>query len=381
MRLVRLARAATARSMIFRFGLVSMLVALGSEHAAWAQPESDEPTPPGQRAPSRSRSKQQTAPKKSATSKKMPSASKPAPKVKTTESVTGTSATGLSDEPAAPISDEPRRAPGDEPASPSRKGEPGGAVHVDEPGGDTSGEPETDTPTLAHVPGAEDDAVHFGLGVHLRAIFFHPWMLRFLFEESTPVNSTAFGAEAVVRYGRNDFIGAVEFGFFTPEDGNYLESGDDPRTQTDYLDFRDFNSLYLSVHYVRHFGITNWMSFVLGGGVGIQVFLGNVFRVSNDADICTPENASDEDQCFPKGMDPTNRSAFLNATQNQGTRGEDTPDNPKVFEDDRFLPAPVLPLVHLMAGLNFDLGDFNLRVDGGFRNAFYFGATLQYFLF
>ena len=40
---------------------------------------------------------------------------------------------------------------------------------------------------------------------------------------------------------------------------------------------------------------------------------------------------------------------------------------------------PVFPLLHLMLGVNFHLHkNFNLRVDGGFHNAFYFGLGGDY---
>ena len=40
----------------------------------------------------------------------------------------------------------------------------------------------------------------------------------------------------------------------------------------------------------------------------------------------------------------------------------------------------MIPIVHLLVGVNFKINEqFSVRVDGGFHDAFYFGAAGHYF--
>jgi len=60
--------------------------------------------------------------------------------------------------------------------------------------------------------------------------------------------------------------------------------------------------------------------------------------------------------------------------------GKDSPQSPCMFvEDDVW---PVVPIVHLLIGLNFKVtNEFNVRVTGGWHDSFYVGATTQWFFF
>ncbi len=265
----------------------------------------------------------------------------------------------------------------DEPSKPGAQGagEPG-AKGGGEPGAKSADEPDnpvTDTPVVAKAPTTSK----FGVGLHIRAMFIHPWLLGLFFEESTPLNSMAFGAEFVYRRGTFDIIGSVDFGFYSPTDGNYLEKGKNPATEVDYVQFDGLNVLAFSVHFIKHHSILPWMSFVWGGGVGIGIVLGDLFRVSA-GDNCDSGTAGDESRCRVVGMNPDNPDAWLNDPKNQGTEDQDSPTNPKRWRETDVWP--VVPIVHLLVGFDFKISDqFSVRVDGGFRNAFYFGATGHWF--
>lgn len=324
-----------------------------------------EPTPPKSGEPSKPAAKgEPTKPD----AKKKPADSEPTPPV------TGKK----SDEPGGASSGEP-----------SKSGEPGakgagepGAKGSGEPGAKGSGEPtapKVGEPASA-TPVVTKPVEHkFGVGLHIRAMFIHPWLLGLFFDQSTPLNSMAFGGEFIYRRGTLDIIGSIDFGFYSPKDGNYLENGKSPATEVDYIQFDGLNVLAFSVHFIKHHEILPWMSFIWGGGVGIGIVLGNIYRVSAGKG-CDSETAGDESRCMPNSntWDPNNPNRWLNDPNNQGKESDDSPTNPKRWKEDGVWP--VVPIVHLLVGLDFKISDqFGVRVDGGFRNAFYVGATGNYF--
>ena len=291
---------------------------------------------------------------------------------------------------SAPIlaqNDEPASgAPSDESAStdePAQPSEPQQVGEEPQPSGDepaagpknTANEPAK--PVVAVTsPEQTEPQTQYGVGFHIRAIFVPSWLLNLFLDASTPLNSVALGGEFVRRKGDFDIIGSIDFGFYSPQDGNYLSKGGDPTTDTDYVHFDDLNAFSLAVHFIKHEQILPWMSFVWGGGVGISFVLGNIYRASNSG--CTSDNVSDTSQCKPLGMDPNDPMAWINDPANRGEEADDSPENPKLYRETGV--PPVLPLIHLLVGFNFRINDsFSVRVDGGFRNAFYAGATGHYF--
>jgi len=107
--------------------------------------------------------------------------------------------------------------------------------------------------------------------------------------------------------------------------------------------------------------------------LGFGIVLGDIYRISNSG--CTPENVTNINACYPKGMDLTNREKWL---AEHTASGEDSPDNPHLYREDG--KWPVIPIVHLLLGVNFKISEqFSVRVDGGFHDAFYVGAAGHYF--
>jgi hypothetical protein len=76
-------------------------------------------------------------------------------------------------------------------------------------------------------------------------------------------------------------------------------------------------------------------------------------------------------------MDPARRDEFL--ADHAGTKSQDSPETPHLFKEEDVWP--VVPIVHLLVGLNFKISDqFSVRLDGGWRGVtFYTGATGHYF--
>ena len=286
-----------------------------------------------------------------------------------------------------------------EPARPGSQagasGEPG-APASGEPGAPARGEPGTNrineppAPPAAAVAAAAAPRRQFGLGLSIRSVFIHPWMMGAFLQESTPLNSMAIGGEFVYRKGTFDIVASVELGFYSPEDGNYLGKNKNAATDVDYLQFDGLNLLTFGVHFIKHHPILPWLSFIWGGGVGLGVVMGNIYRVSAGKG-CDASTAGDEASCYPyAGWDPKNPEAWLNNSSNWGRDGDSCADaekgkgdcddynNPKRFKEGSVWP--VVPLVHFLLGVDFKITDsFGVRVDGGFRNSFYVGAAGHYF--
>jgi hypothetical protein len=264
---------------------------------------------------------------------------------------------------------------GDEPTAPGgnargepapRAGEPG-APRAGEPGAPRAGEP----PTVKAKPKRD---VLYGFGLQVRGIFVPSWFLKMFLDNSTSLNSASIGAEFIRRKGNFDLIASMNFGFYSPPDGNYLGRGKNPMVDTDYVQFRNLNVLAFGVTFIWHHDFLNWLSLVYGAGLGFGVVLGDIYRVSNGTSGCA-SNPGDTSQCYPVGMDLNNRDTWL--ANHQCSSGQDSPGTPCQFREDG--KWPVIPIVHLLIGVNFKVTDqISIRADMGWHDAFYFGATGHY---
>lgn len=310
-----------------------------------------------------------------------------------------TKAAAPSEEPAPPAK---TAADSDEPAPPAKGGseEPQapGAASGHEPGQSIDGEPkDPNEPTAPAKPVAtkkrtRKTPLQIGVGVHSRAMFLPSWLLGVGFDENTQMTSAAIGAEVVFRRGTFDIIGSIDLMFHGVDDGNFLGKGKNAATETDYLHFDNFNFLGFAVHFIKHHPVLPWMSIVWGGGVGLGITLGSIYRVSAGRG-CNGETAGSEGLCIPDSAswDPRNPSDWMDDPINHGVDGDSCPadqkgqglcddyNNPKRFRDEDMWP--VVPTIHLLAGVDFKISDhFSVRVDGGFRHlSFYMGATGHYF--
>jgi hypothetical protein len=293
-----------------------------------------------------------------------------------------------SDEPAPPGGATPAA-----PAAPVKSDEPGaktgepGAAKTDEPGGAKAGEPgaaATAVPAEEPPPVVKkvNKEVSYGAGFQFRGVFV-PFLGLFL-DAHTDLASVALGGEFIRRKGNMDIVASVNFGFYSPPDGNYLGGGNPPSVDTDYIQFRDLNVLSFDVAFIWHHHFNSWVSLVYGAGLGIGVVLGDIFRISTFQGKCNHENVDNIDECNP--VNPNDAAGLAKWKDNpdawladqQACTGGDDPLNPCQFREEDVWP--VIPVLHLLIGVNFKINEqFSVRVDGGFHNAFYVGAATHYF--
>lgn len=280
-----------------------------------------------------------------------------------------------------------RRADDDEPTPPAQRGKPKTApaqvkAKAAPPAAVTPPLPRTE-PRPPEPRTKPNRGVQYGVGVHVRGIFVPEWFLKAFLASATGLSSAALGAEFVRRKGDFNLVASMNFGFYSPPDGTYMGKNKNPAVDADYIQFRNLNVLAFDVAFIWHHEFLPWLSLIYGGGLGLGIVLGDIYRISGFYGNCTPDNLKDFSQCNP--VNPANpndladwnksRNAWLNA---HTASGADTPEAPHLYRESG--TWPVVPIIHLLVGLDFKINEqFSVRVDGGFHDAFYFGAAGHYF--
>jgi hypothetical protein len=189
---------------------------------------------------------------------------------------------------------------------------------------------------------------NFGMQAHGRVIFIPDFILDRLFSthpSGTVTANTGLGLE----YGTRSYQLVLELDWTGAQlaEGNWLVKGGPPFAAK----YAEIDLHWLSVDFsVRgqsHFG--DIFSIYYGGGVG----LGGLVGVLNQTEV------------LPSCVEPIETCGhWRNVTHGQ----------PK-------LPSLVWPVVHVVAGMQLELGSYGLiRLEGGFKNAFYLGLAAGFHL-
>lgn len=200
---------------------------------------------------------------------------------------------------------------------------------------------------------AQKGQSQFGVGARVRYIFMPTSVLNLFLDHSTPLSSFGVGAEVVRRKGNFDVVFGIEYDGVSPEDGLYLEQGDNPSTPGEYPDYVEFDGLALlgfDASFIWHADIASKVQFRYGGGIGVGLVLGDVKQYDV---VCPPgttvDQLDDESQCAGR-----------------------------VFDKNADVP-PVVPIVNVVLGFRFKVNEqLTVNLDGGFRNVFYFGLGTDY---
>ncbi len=169
-------------------------------------------------------------------------------------------------------------------------------------------------------------------------------VLGLFYDTFQPLSQPGFGL-AFETGAVDDRVWSLELGWapLTPRPGNWLSRGAAPTT-ADYIE-SSLHMLSFDVTYRRQFQIGDVFRAMLGAGLGVAYLVGNV-----SADDVLPDCAEPVAACghWPRA---TRRNLSL--------------------------PTRVLPVLHLMAGLEIDLGDAMVfRLSAGLKNTTYLGASL-----
>lgn len=200
-----------------------------------------------------------------------------------------------------------------------------------------------------------EPGVDYGAAFRLRQIYVPEGVLEvFVKDASSGVSHTGFGAEVIRRHGEFELSLGVEYEHINPEDGLWLEKGDDPGVpgqQPDYVEFKNFRWLAADITFAWHKPINEMLAFRYGAGFGLGVVMGQVLQTDTQ---CTN---SDIGSCTPY------------AAQMPGVQYKDEADLP-----------PVFPVINLLLGLQVRPADnISIDVEVGLRSVAYAGTSIAYF--
>jgi hypothetical protein len=222
--------------------------------------------------------------------------------------------------------------------------------------------------TSAHAEGA---AV-YGAGLRARWVSVPGWALSLATKQNEPLSSYGFGGELFRRKDGRDIAFGLTYQRMSPPDGNWLARGHDASLDTDLVQFRDFAIIGFDVSVIWRLPVREHVAFRYGGGLGLALIQGQVLRVS--AAGCTEQNAGDTRACRPRycpAQGPCPESLHV---MNEG-RVDNGPADPHRYPD-RNVPG-AFPVLNLLAGFDFQVPQvkgLELRVEGGFYDAFFLGA-------
>jgi hypothetical protein len=212
----------------------------------------------------------------------------------------------------------------------------------------------------------------YGSGLRGRWVSIPGWLLSAFTKKNMPVSSYGIGAEVFRRNDNRDITLGLTYQNLSAADGNWLGRGYQADIDTDLVQFRSFGIVGLDVSSVWRVPVHRQISFRYGAGLGLAVITGKVLRVS--AANCTEQNVSDTSACRPRYCPAQGPCAeSLHVMHEPGV--DNGPSDPHRYQDPH-IPA-VFPVVNLLAGFDFHIPDvkgLELRLEGGFYDAFFLGA-------
>jgi hypothetical protein len=195
----------------------------------------------------------------------------------------------------------------------------------------------------------------YGVGLRLRGVFEPAFMMNLFVEEQTSggMFHPGFGLELNRRKGEFELVLGFEYDNLSPEDGYWLEKGDDGVTPGQYPDFVDFDGLSwftTDLTFVFHSPISDKVAFRYGAGFGLGVVFGDALQTDT---TCT-------------GTDFENDCTLDTGA---GSQVNDPADIP-----------PVFPVVNLLLGAQFRPSrSVSINLEGGLRTVFFFGISGTYY--
>jgi hypothetical protein len=194
----------------------------------------------------------------------------------------------------------------------------------------------------------------YGVGLRLRGVFVPKGMLELFVEEaSSGVFHPGFGLELTRRKGEFELVLGFEYENVSPEDGFWLEKGDDPVVPGQSPDFVDFEGLgwfTADLTFAFQSAINDMVAFRYGAGFGLGLVFGDALQTDS---VCTGSDI--ENDCTP--------------ITGGGGQIRDPADIP-----------PVFPVVNLLVGAQIKpTKKMTINIEGGLRTLFFFGVSSNYY--
>ncbi|HTA19703.1 MAG TPA: hypothetical protein VK989_10450 [Polyangia bacterium] len=241
-----------------------------------------------------------------------------------------------------------------------------------------------ETPVVATIAatGTSSPNVSYGVALRLRWVSVPSWMLNLFTKRNVPLSSYATALELMRRKGEFDFIVSVGYQNMSPPDGNWLGRGNNPATDTDYVQFKGLGFVGIDASFVWHSYLNDWFGLHYGAGLGVGIVTGQMLRTSDGSGGCTEQNAGNVAGCHPVGITCPNGTcsdADLAGLNRGGSMATDSATTPHRFVDPNVPPA--LPIVNVLVGVDFRLPHvrgWEAKIEGGFYDAFFLGGGVGY---
>ena len=264
------------------------------------------------------------------------------------------------------------------------------------------------------VPTSSLQPLH-ALSLYGRGLFATTDVLSVGLPVSQPVISGGFGGSYTYRKGTLDIVTSLDLSFLSPHDGNFLGAGKDPAVDTHYAHFDGLNLLSIDVAFYYVKDLHPRLAFVIGGGIGLGLLLGEVWVVNNRGPGCTTATASDPTKCHPTAdaslyaahgdPAPTYTNAAGKMVALTGDISPSDPDFQRKLDGLRDSQAvcvsskgkdcrdtaehpywhravekpPVMVVINVQLGFKFKIHrHFNFNLMGGFRDGFVVGGGPEY---
>jgi hypothetical protein len=234
----------------------------------------------------------------------------------------------------------------------------------------------TTEPTAApDTTAVAEDKVDYGIDLRIRSVHV-PQALLELFTEKAPggASNVGFGVDFVRRRGNLELQLGFEYEHINVDEGVFIEKGKTvPGDAADYIlgpnsAPENFGWFTLEFTFLNHAPINKYVSFRYGGGAGLGIMTGGVYRW-DVACAAGATNANPEPGCVPGDK----------ISSGTGHTSDDSNGAPESTPVKYGIP-PVFPVVNAIIGLQikpFDRAVINL--EAGIRTLPFFGMSLGYF--
>lgn len=225
----------------------------------------------------------------------------------------------------------------------------------------------TDDPAPAADGVTDPNAITYGVGLRLRSVRVPQGILE-LFLEHVPGGSsnTGIGVELIRRRGTVELQLGFEYDRITPAEGVWINKGENVAAG-DEADFilgpeaagEHLGWFTIEFTFLNHAEINKYVSIRYGGGAGLGILTGNLYRY--DVQCVGATNENPDPGCRPSsGVSPSGTGVG---------RGPIKYDLP-----------PVFPVVNAIIGAQFKPMDkLVINVEGGLRTVPFFGVSTAYF--
>ncbi len=236
----------------------------------------------------------------------------------------------------------------------------------------TESQPTSESSSDASV-GVPDPAadVHYGVGVRFRSVHAPKSFIEVGVDRAAGgASNLGFGLEVTRRRNNSELQLSMEFEHITPKEGVWIAKGDNVAAgdEADWLlepkhapNGDKLGWVTFEFTYLKHTPITKQIALRYGGGAGLGVITGKLWRYDVPCNGATNDNP--EPGCKPAQLFPTESGTSGNS---RGPAEYNTP--------------PVFPVINAIIGLQFrPVDQWTINVEGGFRTFLFFGVSTSYF--